>query len=302
METESRFSAMTPSPSSVETAPEFAYLRLRAALELFGQPASVLTDAQRQRAIRQAEREYAIECAILAAPEAVGVVIAASHIERAFAEIKGRFPDEAAFHACLAHNDLDEATLRSALARHCLVETVLERITAAVDDIPISEVEISLYYHAHFERFRQPERREVHHILISVNDDFPENNRDHARARIENLAARLGEKPRAFPELALRHSECPTALHGGRIGLVRRGQLYPQLDEVLFRLRAGQFSDPIESPLGFHLLWCKTIHPPHTISLKRATPHILKVLRERLKEQRRRAWITALVPSMLHED
>jgi len=302
MKTESRFSAMTTSQPAVQTSPEFAYLRLRAALELFGQPLSALTDEQRQRAIRQAEREYAIECAILAAPEVAGVVIAVSHVERAFAEIKGRFADEAAFHACLIHNDLSEATLKSALARQCRVETVLERVTAMVDQTPISEVEISLYYHAHFEHFRQPERREVHHILISINDDFPENTRDRARVRIENLAARLSEKPRAFPELALRYSECPTALHGGRIGLVRRGQLYPQLDEVLFRLRAGQFSEPIESPLGFHVLWCKAIHPPHTISLKRATPHILKVLRERLKEQHRRAWITALAPSVLHED
>lgn len=295
MDTEPSVARTLASPSATPNTPVLAYLQLRAALALFGKPHTALDEAQRQRAMRQAAREYTIECAILASPEAAGVVVAPPQVERAFAEIKQRFEDEAAFHACLADNALDEATLRAALTRQCRVETVLERVTAAVEHMPISDVDISLYYHAHFEQFRQPERREAYHILISINDAFPENTREHARARIEKLAARLDDKPQLFPELAQRHSECPTALHGGRIGFVRRGQLYPQLDDVLFRLPAGRCSAPVESPLGWHVLWCKTILAPHTLSLKRATPHIRKILKERLQEQQRRAWISALI-------
>jgi parvulin-like peptidyl-prolyl isomerase len=108
------------------------------------------------------------------------------------------------------------------------------------------------------------------------------------------LAERLAQKPKSFEELALKHSECPTAMRGGRIGLVRRGRLYPELDEAAFALHTGQISEVVESEMGFHLLWCKTIRRPETISLKKAAPHIRKILKERLKENRMRAWIADL--------
>jgi len=60
-----------------------------------------------------------------------------------------------------------------------------------------------------------------------------------------------------FADLALKHSECPTALQGGVLGIVPRGKLYPELDAVLFSLKVGAVSDIVESEIGFHLLLCK---------------------------------------------
>lgn len=283
---------MQPSPPS---SPEFAYSRLRTALELFGKPFSELTPDQISRAERQALREYEIETRILESSEAAAIVIGPEQVDRAFAEVKGRFPEESSFQSALAHNDLDEYTLKLGIARQCRVNTVLERIEAGVDAERISEVDIGLYYHSHFDSFCQPERRDAYHILISIHEDFPENSRTRARERIERIAERLASKPKAFEDLALKYSECPSAMRGGRIGLVRRGQLYPPLDEALFGMRAGHFSAPVESEMGFHILWCKAIQPPQTISLKKATPHIRRILRNRLKENRRRAWIASLI-------
>jgi parvulin-like peptidyl-prolyl isomerase len=83
-------------------------------------------------------------------------------------------------------------------------------------------------------------------------------------------------------------------MRGGRIGLVRRGQLFAPVETALFQLEAGAIGPPVESEVGFHLVFCKSIHKPETLSLKKATPHIRKVLRERLRENRRRAWIASL--------
>ncbi|TAN47338.1 MAG: nitrogen fixation protein NifM [Methylococcaceae bacterium] len=274
--------------------PELDYIRLRAALALFDQPVSALTPEQIERAERQALREYDIETCILQAPEAAGIVIGEEQVDSAVAEIRGRFADSAAFSAALAHSRLSEHNLRLGLARQCRVNTVLERVVPEVDAAAISDVEIGLYYHSHFEHFRQPERREAYHILITINDSYRENTRAQALERMRGLAARLAQKPKTFTQLAGKHSECPTALSGGRIGWVRRGQLHSELDEVLFGMRAGQFSGVIESAMGLHLLWCAGIRHPETISLKKATPYIRKLLQDRLQEQRRRAWIAAL--------
>lgn len=273
-----------------------AFAELRAALELYGKPPFELSPEQLERARGQAQRERAIESSILASPDAVGVIVSEQEVDRAVGEIRGRYPDAEAFHHALETNSLDESTLRDALRRQCRVDAVLERVLAASHGMDIGDTEIAIYYHSHFANFQQPERRETYHILISINDDFPENSRVRARERIEAIGERLKQKPKLFEELAQRHSECPTAMRGGLIGQVRKGQLFPTLDTALFMMKAGQLSEVLESEVGFHLLYCKSIQPPMTISLKKATPHIRKILQERARENLRRTWIARLNP------
>jgi len=275
---------------------EMPYNRLRTALMLYGKSLSELDPEESQRVQTQAAKEYEIEQRILEAPEAVGVMVSQGELERALKEIRTKYPDEEAFRASLEYSHLDEDLLRLALARQCKVNTILDKVDSAYS-VEIDEVEIGIYYHANFQKFQQPERRDAYHILISINEDFPENSRPRALERIQAIADKLAKKPHLFEELAGRNSECPTAMRGGRIGQVRRGQLFPSLDEALFRLRPGQLSTVVESEMGFHLLLCKQIDPPQTLSLKKATPHIRKILTERLSESHRREWIAGLMPT-----
>lgn len=277
---------------------EMRYALLRAASELFEKPPAALEPEQMQRVEKQARREFDLERKILESAEAVRVLVPDAAVDRAYQEIRGRYEDEDALLADLARNGLDEATLLAALKRQCKVESVLELVGSRAPSV--SEIDVALYYHSHLDRFRQPERREAYHILLSINPDYPENTRDEAERRIREIAERLQRKPREFERLATRHSECPTALQGGRLGLVPRGQLYPELDEALFALKEGRFSGVVESPMGFHLLWCKTIESARTLSLRDATPHIRKRLRERQQRICQRAWVSSL--SRTHGD
>lgn len=277
-----------------EIRPELAYVRLRAALGLHGKAPTELSGQDRERAEKQARREYEIETRILSAPQAAGIVVSDEEIRRAVAEVRERFSDEASFLETLAHNQLDPHTLELGLARQCRVNNVLAHIEADCPAPRVSDVEIGIYYHSHFNSFRQPERREAFHILISINEDFPENSRERAHERMRGLRERLLMKPKWFESLAMKNSECPTALRGGRIGWVRRGQLYPSLDATLFSLKAGGLSDIEESDVGLHLLWCRAVRPPETLSLEAARPHILKVMKSRFREQWMREWIASL--------
>jgi peptidyl-prolyl cis-trans isomerase C len=281
-----------PSENFGQIPQELRYAVLRAATELFGKPPVALAPDEFVRAEQQARREFALEKRILESPEAGRVVIPGVAIERAFAEIVERYENEDAYAADLAANGLDEAQIRAALERQARVESVLELVGSRAPEV--SEIDVAIYYHSHRDRFDVPERREVHHILISINPDFPENSREQAAQRLEDIAARLKLKPREFEKLAGRHSECPTALQGGRLGLVPRGELYPELDAVLFALKAGQISGVVESPMGFHLLWCKAIQPAQSLSLQKATPAIRKHLKERQQRICQRAWIATL--------
>ena len=268
------------------------YTLLRAALTLFKKKPDELQAAELKQAEVQALNEFNIESRILNAPEAGAVIISERELQAAYQEIRARYEDDESFVSDLEKNDLNKETLNAALFRQCRVNVVMELIASRAPTI--SEIEIGIYYHLHAEQFNRPERREACHIYISINPDYPENTRETAFSRMQELSEKLQKKPYKFAELALKHSECPTALQGGVLGLVPRGKLYPELDAVLFSIKAGEISEIVESEIGFHLVLCKQIQKAETLSLLKATPKIRQMMNERSRRTCQRSWLASL--------
>ncbi|MGZ8159585.1 MAG: nitrogen fixation protein NifM [Methylobacter sp.] len=279
--------AVIEKPVQLET-----YNLLRAALSLFNKSLNELSEAEVQQAQTQAWNEFRIESRVLNTPEAAAVIITDQELQQAYQEIQGRYQDEAAFFSDLEKNQLDKDSLQAALHRQCKVNTVLELVGCRAP--AVSDVDIGIYYHLHADQFNRPERREACHIFISINPEYPENTQEMAIIRAQELAEKLRKKPHKFADLALRHSECPTALQGGVLGTVSRGTLYPELDEVLFNLKSGEVSDAVKSEIGFHVLLCKSILKPETLSLAKATPKIRQLMNDRARRTCQRAWIAGL--------
>jgi peptidyl-prolyl cis-trans isomerase C len=284
---------MTPTAkSSAGLEPTEAYTLLRAALTLFKKTPSELAEAELTQAQRQAANEYKIENRVLNSREASSVMVTGEEVQRAYQEIRDRYDDEAVFVSELYKNKLDEDALRAALYRQCKVNTVLEVIGSRAPSI--SDVEVGIYYHLHTDQFHRPEKREAAHIFISINPDYPENTFAAAFSRAQELADKLQKKPHKFADLALKHSECPTALQGGVLGTVSKGTLYPELDAVLFKLKPGEISHAVQSEIGFHVLLCRSIQKAETLSLLKATPKIRQLMKERARRTCQRAWLASL--------
>ncbi|MBT9099638.1 nitrogen fixation protein NifM [Methylovulum psychrotolerans] len=269
-----------------------AYNLLRTALALFQKSPAHLEDAQLQQVRLQASKELQLENRVLNSSEAATVVISEQEVQNAFLEIRNRYDNDGEFLEELYQNRLDEDSLRAALYRQCKVDTVLAVVGSRAPTV--SDVEIGIYYHVHTEQFRRPEQREAWHIFISINDDYPENTRTMALTRLQQIGAKLQKKPYKFADLALQHSECPTALQGGLLGKVSRGTLYPEIDAVLFTLKEGEISAVVESEIGFHLVLCKHIQKPEILSLQKATPKIRQLMDDRAKRVCQRAWLAGL--------
>lgn len=281
--------------SDLAAAQDVRYQLLKVAHERFGCPPAVLSERQREQAERIADRQLQLEEAVLHSAEACGVVIPAEQIEEAWKAILARYDDRAALSRALDDSGLDDAGLRQLLARELKVEAVLDRVCAGMPEI--GDIEVSLYYFNHLERFVRPPTRQARHILVTINPDFAENTRENAWSRINTIAARLLHKPRRFAEQALKHSECPTALEDGRLGLVAPGVLYPQLEACLFGLREGEIGPVVETPIGFHLLLCEAIFPAGQLSLDEVLPHLRDKLRARQRARHQRRWLESLVQS-----
>ena len=106
---------------------------------------------------------------------------------------------------------------------------------------------------------------------------------------------RTKRKPKRFAEQAMKHSECPTAMQGGLLGKVPKGQLYPELDAVLFTMKAGEISEIVESPIGFHILYCEAVDQAGPVSFAEAKLKIKTKLEERRRRRCQRMWLNKLL-------
>lgn len=263
------------------------YRLLRIASERFGTNPDGMNPQQTEEATDIARREMFMEQTILEQPEARKVAVPQAELDSAVQLISKRYESEEDFEEALAANGLDEETLRYSVERELRVEAVMNYISSSVETV--DETEARLFYYLHPEKFEKQETRVVRHILITINNEFAENTEAAARERLETIRGRVLKHPHRFEQQALQHSECPSALQGGLIGEVKKGTLYPELDEVLFQMKAGQLSEVIQTDNGFHILLCETIKPASKAPLSEVLPALQEQLtqRQRVREQKR---------------
>ncbi len=273
--------------------PGTAYLALKAAQKLYGKSPAALEAGETERVQSMAQKQYQLETRILATPEARDAMVPPATLDAALQEIRGRYANEDEFDEDLVRNGLDVRSFSEALERELKVEAILEKVGARAEKV--SDTDVELYYQYHPDQFRRPETRLARHILVTINESIPETTREAARQRIEEIAARLHKEPQRFEEQALKHSECPTALEGGKLGDLPRGKLFPELDASLFAMQAGEVSGVLESELGFHILCCEAITPASVLGLEQARPHIRKVLVQKRKRSMQQVWMKELL-------
>ena len=270
-----------------------AYLALKAAQKLYGKAPAALQPDESERVQNMAQKQHQLETRVLATPEARDVMVPPSTLQAAMQEIRGRYPSEEEFIEDMARNGLDEASFASALECEMKVEAILEKVGTRAESV--SDTDVELYYQYHPEQFRRPETRLARHILITINDTIADNTRAAAQKRIAEIAARLAKEPQRFEEQALKHSECPTALDGGKLGDLPRGKLFPELDKALFELKAGEVSGVLESELGFHVLRCDAITEAGVLGYDQAKQHIRKLMEQKRKRVCQQAWVKQLL-------
>lgn len=271
---------------------ESAYLALKIAQKRYGKALSALQPDALSEVRQLAEHQFTQQSRVLLSDEAMGVVVPAESLDAAISQIRGRYQSDDEFAEDLAKNGLDVAAFEAAMARELKVDAILEKVAARAADV--SDVDVELYYLCHPDQFRRPETRAARHILLTINESYPENTRAKSMERIAAIAARLAKDPDRFAEQALKHSECPTALQGGVLGDLPRGTLYPELDAALFSLQAGDISGIVESPLGFHLLRCDAITVACVLTQEQAHEHVRRLLEQKRRRLCQKAWLTGL--------
>lgn len=272
--------------------PEYAYHLLRGSLEAYSKNPTELDSTQYQQVLSMADKTYSLESRVLSTTEAASLQIEESDLDAAFYQVAKRYSSPQLFIKDLSDNDLNEEVLRSALNRELLFDAVMNKVIA---DIPeVDDADAQVFYNENIQRFTIQEKRKSRHILITINPDFSDGDRNSARMRIDAILKSLKLQPETFMASAKKYSECPTALEGGDLGEIVAGTLYAELNEELFNMQQGEVSKVVETEMGFHILLCEKIIKPTTQSFLLAKKQIKYIIHEKNKKQHQLNWLKQL--------
>src|SRR5690606_30491573 len=139
--------------------------------------------------------------------------------------------------------------LRGIMRDQAYAQRKQELITQGLDATP---EEVRLFY----EKFKDelpdiPEEVELSHIVLAP-EIFPENE----QKVIDELMMHKSdvEQGSSFATKAILYSQDPgSSGNGGLIQNVKRGQMVPEFDAVVFNLQEGEISEPFKTDFGYHI-------------------------------------------------
>src|SRR5207247_1468450 len=133
--------------------------------------------------------------------------------------------------------------------------------------VSVTDREIEVYYQGHSDEFKQEEEACASHILIKVKQgEAKEGHPDEEAKKIAQGVLDQVKAGKDFAELAKRSSEDQgSAAQGGSLGCFGHGRMVPEFENAAFSLGAGETSDLVQSPFGYHIIRV-TEHKDETFS------------------------------------
>ncbi|HKQ34959.1 MAG TPA: peptidylprolyl isomerase [Nitrospiraceae bacterium] len=214
----------------------------------------------------------------LQAAKTRGITVTDEEVLQAIRQMKqqGRAVDET--------NPADRKNVREQLT---LLRIVDREVRGAV---MVGDSDMKRYFQEHRDRFALSEEYTLSQIFIRARS--PVDMTD-AREKAREVMARL-KQGESFEDLALRFSDGPNASHGGQLGLVRQGELLPEIERTIATLVPGGTSDMIETSEGVHIVRLEDKKPKQFRPYEQVRTEIQGLVFQQKSEDAFQSWLTDL--------
>jgi len=148
--------------------------------------------------------------------------------------------------------------------------------------IQVSEEEVQSYFRENRHEFDEEESVRLRQIVVGTEDE--------ARKVLAELKAGAD-----FATLARERSiDAATREEGGDLGVVHRGELVPELEEVAFALKVGELSDPIQGFDGFYIVQVVEKKGAREVSLEEVRDRVIDRLKADKFQEMFPGWLEEL--------
>ncbi|MBI3128255.1 MAG: peptidylprolyl isomerase [Candidatus Tectomicrobia bacterium] len=229
---------------------------------------------------------------ILRRAKSMGVTVGESELEQAVSSVtdRNRLTTQD-FRKYLASQGMTLETYREKVRERLLVRKV-ESLDVALR-VTVSDDEIAAYYKANPDLYREGEERRVQQIFFPTKEGMPEPEVEAQRQKAAAAHKEVGGGA-DFGETAKKVSQDPAAAQGGNLGFIKKGEVFPEFEAIIFSLKEGEVSQPMKTRAGFHIVKLLEIKRGKAISLESVSSKIRDQLAEEKRAKRRREWISEL--------
>jgi parvulin-like peptidyl-prolyl isomerase len=158
---------------------------------------------------------------------------------------------------------LDNDPTYKAQAQYSLAAILANQVNENIKkSVVVDDAALLKYFEDHHSEY---EKIKARHILIRMKgspvpvqpgqQDLTE---EQALAKAKELQAKI-KGGADFAELARAESDdTNSGVKGGELDPFGHGQMVPSFEEAAYKLKAGELSDPVKSPFGYHLILVET--------------------------------------------
>ncbi len=146
-------------------------------------------------------------------------------------------------------------------------------------NIRISSDETKRYYDQRKESFKIPKQIRAKEILIEVDPQALPDRIEERKKKAEEVLA-LARKTKDFASVAKQHSESDTAQKGGDLGWLQKGNIDEFFEKPLFSLKAGEISELVKGPGGFHIFKVEEVKEEKQKTFEEVKDQILQSLKK----------------------
>lgn len=160
------------------------------------------------------------------------------------------------------------------------LEYVVLSAESLLSQVSVNEDEIAAYYKENAARFTQPEERQASHILINLAVNASAAEKTAAEDRARKVAQEAKQNPDNFAQLAKQYSQdTGSANQGGDLGFFARGAMVKSFEDAVFKMAAGEISEPVKSDFGYHIIKLVSVKPGKTRALQEVSGEITQALK-----------------------
>jgi peptidyl-prolyl cis-trans isomerase SurA len=220
----------------------------------------------------------------------LGIRVSEEEIRQAIDDVRkqNNIPSQEALVAALAGQGLTFDQYRAQLQEQIeKLKLVSMEVRAKVQ---VGESEMRDYYAANLAKYTEDESYRARHIFFKTGEKASPD--EIQRAKTTALAVLDDAKGgKDFAELAKKFSEDPAARKdGGDLGSFKKGDMQPELENVILSLKPGEVSELVSTPIGFHIIKLEAKVAGTTKSFESVKSDIEEILYRKKSEERFGQW------------
>jgi len=244
--------------------------------------------AKLEEAKQKIVQQFIDDRLILSEAKKLNIEVDDKEVDKRIDDLIKRLGSKESFERTLSEQRITIKDLKARYREQLMTRRLIDQKVGA--KIVITPIDITNYYNKNMAEFIQPEEVKLRNILIS-----PKNDADSKKAAelARDISKRLKEGC-DFAGLAKVYSAGPGASEGGDMGYVKKGDLMPEIEKVVFNLKEGETSDIIQTKLGYHIFTVEGKKPARTLTISEARRDIEEAIFREKVNQKVDGWVTSL--------